>query len=87
MTYVYPTQELPQAQSRSLAESLDVAKLVRYVDRWEVVLAWFGGHGLHVFGLDGAALDYRTVGDMSLDDATLVEIHAASRDYCASHDS
>jgi hypothetical protein len=63
--------------SERLAACLDGARLVKY-DPNGYVLAWFGGHGLHVYSLDGSEVDYRSVGDFSQPSATETEIRAAA---------
>ena len=59
-----------------LAASLDRARYVEY-DPDGLVLAWFGGHGVHIYDLDGSEVDYLSVGDFSQNNATHDEITTA----------
>jgi hypothetical protein len=68
-----------------LAAVLDGARHITY-DPSGVVLAWFGGHGLHVYDLGGAEVDYRSVGDFVQHEATYAEIVAAARAYLSEGD-
>lgn len=63
-----------------LAAVLDGARHVTYCPDG-FVLAWFGGHGLHVYDLGGTEVDYRSVGDFTNNDATYAEVVAAARAY------
>jgi hypothetical protein len=56
-----------------LMAQLDRARLVRY-DADGFLLAWFGGHGVHVYDAAGTEVDYWTVGDFSKNDADVVEV-------------
>ena len=53
---------------RLMAE-LDGARLVRYDANAGTLLAWFGGHGVHVYDAAGTELDYWTCGDFAENDA------------------
>lgn len=66
--------------SERLAACLDGARMVKY-DPNGLLLAWFGGHGLHVYDMAGREVDYRTVGDFSENSATYAEVHAAALAY------
>lgn len=63
-----------------LAAVLDGSRHITF-DPDGYVLAWFGGHGLHVYALNGEEVDYRSVGDFSQHEATYAEIVAAARVY------
>lgn len=63
-----------------LAAVLDGARHVTY-DPNGLVLAWFGGHGLHVYALNGDEVDYRSVGDFTDHEADYREVVAAARAY------
>lgn len=63
-----------------LAAVLDNARHITF-DPNGLVLAWFGGHGLHVYALDGEEVDFRSVGDFSQHAASYSEIVAAARAY------
>ncbi len=58
---------------RLMAE-LDGARLVRYDSNAGTLLAWFGGHGVHVYDAAGTELDYWTCGDFSQDSADVAEV-------------
>lgn len=60
--------------AQRLAEALDGAKMVRYDHNQEIVLAWFGGHGLHAYNLEGEEIHFSNVGDFAKSDATPGEI-------------
>ena len=62
----YPSPERLMAQ-------LDGARLVRY-DSAGLVLAWFGGHGVHVYDGKGEELDYWTCGDFAKNDADVSDV-------------
>lgn len=66
--------------SERLAACLDGARMVKY-DPNGLLLAWFGGHGLHVYDMAGAEVDYRTVGDFSQNSARYEEVLAAALAY------
>lgn len=55
---------------------LDGARLVRF-DADGLLLAWFGGHGVHAFNADGVEVDYFSVGDFSKNDAETAEVEAS----------
>lgn len=63
-----------------LAAVLDDARHVTYCPDG-LVLAWFGGHGLHIYDLAGNEVDYRSVGDFAAPDADHEEVRAAARAY------
>lgn len=60
-----------------LAATLDGARWIKY-DPNGFVLAWFGGHGLHVYDISGREVDYRSVGDFAQSGASEAEIRAAA---------
>lgn len=66
--------------SERLAAALDRARWVEY-DPDGFVLAWFGGHGIHVYDLAGNEVDYLTVGDFSRNDAAHDEVTEAMAHY------
>jgi hypothetical protein len=66
--------------SERLAAVLDGARHVTY-DPNGFVLAWFGGHGLHVYDLLGEEVDYRSVGDFADHEADYREVVDAARAY------
>jgi hypothetical protein len=66
--------------SESLAAALEGARHVSYSPHG-LVLAWFAGHGLHIYDLDGEEVDYRSVGDFGDDEAECDEVVEACRDY------
>jgi len=49
---------------------LDGARLVKYDPDCDLLYAWFGGHGVHVYDESGAEVDYWTCGDFALSDAS-----------------
>lgn len=64
--------------SDRLAAALDGARYVKY-DSNGYVLAWYGGHGLHVYtAATGVEVDYRSVGDFGRASATEHEVDAAA---------
>jgi ribosome modulation factor len=65
----YPSPERLMAQ-------LDGARLVRY-DSAGLVLAWFGGHGVHVYDGTGEEVDYWTCGDFATNDADLSDVESS----------
>lgn len=73
------TTSHPRSADR-LAAVLDGARHVTY-DPNGLVLGWFGGHGLHIYDLGGNEVDYRSVGDFAIHEATYEEIVAASRAF------
>jgi hypothetical protein len=60
---------------RLMAE-LDGARLVRY-DTAGLLLAWFGGHGVHVYDAAGVEVDYLSCGDFARNDADVDDVEAA----------
>lgn len=63
--------------SERLAAARDGARFIKY-DPNGFVLAWYGGHGLHIYRCDGVEVDFRTVGDMAHHEATEAEIKSAA---------
>lgn len=61
------------AYSERLMAQLDGARLVRY-DTTGLLLAWFGGHGVHVYDASGQEVDYWSCGDFAKDAAELEEV-------------
>jgi hypothetical protein len=61
-------------------ESLDGARLVMHDPEWDLALAWFGGHGIHAYDVDGTEVSYWSVGDFANDDATAAEVEASMRE-------
>jgi hypothetical protein len=59
-----------------LLAQLDGATLVRY-DTAGYLLAWFGGHGVHVYDAAGTEVDYWTCGSFADDQASLDEVEAS----------
>jgi len=57
-----------------LMAALDGVKLARYDANAGALLAWFGGHGVHVYDAAGTEVDYWTLGDFSKDDADVDEV-------------
>lgn len=66
--------------SECLAAALDRARYVEY-DPNGFVLAFFGGHGLHIYSVDGTEVDYVSVGDFSANDASEAEVRDAMSRY------
>lgn len=66
--------------AEQLAASLDRARYVEF-DPDGLVLAWFGGHGVHVYDLAGTEVDYMSVGDFSNNDARDAEVKEAMARY------
>ena len=58
------------AYNERLMAQLDGARLVRYDSNAGTLLAWFGGHGVHVYDAAGTELDYWTCGDFAENDAS-----------------
>lgn len=56
-----------------LMAQLDGARLVRY-DTSGLLLAWFGGHGVHVFDAGGTEVDYWSCGDFAKNDASVEDV-------------
>ena len=68
-------------RSTRLAEQLDGARVVRtYIDAG-VVLAWHGGHGVHVYYLDGEEADFYNVGSFAQDAATEEDVRDSMEQY------
>ncbi len=61
----------------NLGSQLDRAKIVRYDESTELTLAWFGGHGIHMYDADGQEIDFWNVGDFTFDDATPADVIAS----------
>ena len=58
----------------TLGEQLDGAKMVTYDPDYELTMAWFGGHGVHAYTLEGFEVAFWNIGDWSLDSATPEEV-------------
>lgn len=69
---------------RLMAE-LDGARFVKY-DPDGLLWVWFGGHGVHAYDANGTEVDYCTVGDQSVKDATLLEVEEGVNLYIAEQD-
>jgi hypothetical protein len=60
---------------------LDGAKFVKHLDEHDITMAWFGGHGIHVFDKTGEEIDFYNTGDMDQPDATIGEIEESIEEY------
>ena len=66
-----------------LAAALDGARWIKY-DPNGYLLAWFGGHGLHIYTAgSGAEVDYISVGNFAHAGASQEEIAEAARRWIA----
>jgi hypothetical protein len=63
-----------------LMAALDGARLVRY-DADGYLLAWFGGHGVHVYDAAGEEVHYWSCGDFSHNDADVADVEASIAAY------
>ena len=63
----------PDYCGERLMAQLDGARLCRY-DADGLLLAWFGGHGVHCFNGAGTEVDYWTCGDFSKNEAEVSEV-------------
>jgi len=52
-----------------LGEQLDRARWVRYDAERGLLLVWKGGHGVHVFNMEGTEVSFWSVGNFALSDA------------------
>jgi len=59
--------------TRLMAE-LDGARLVKYDADCDLLYAWFGGHGVHVYDESGTEVDYWTCGDFSQNSASETDV-------------
>ncbi|BCV23259.1 hypothetical protein [Gelria sp. Kuro-4] len=57
-----------------LCKELDGAKFVRFVEELGLLFVWNGGHGVHVYDMQGKEVDYYTVGDCANNEATYEEV-------------
>lgn len=64
-----------------LMANLNEARWVRYDDGSDEILAWFGGHGIHVYNANGTEVQFFNVGDFSKNDASLEAVKEAMNDY------
>lgn len=69
-----------------LMAQLDHARRVRYDPRDDTLLAWFGGHGIHVFDATGREIAMFNVGDFSMNDASVEAVERAMVDYLSDED-
>lgn len=58
----------------TLAEQLDGARIIKQDALRGYVLAWFGGHGIHVYDELGRDVAFWNVGSFAQDDADPQEI-------------
>jgi hypothetical protein len=70
--------------SERLMAALDGARWVKY-DADGLLLAWFGGHGVHVYDQSGEEVDYFSVGDFAQNDAEMAEVQQAMVDWIAAN--
>lgn len=61
----------------SLMDALVGARLVRADEEGGYVLAWFGGHAIHIYNSDGQSVGLLNVGDFSKKNATPEEVERA----------
>lgn len=54
---------------RKVAERLQGSRLVMYDAERSVWLAWKGGHGVHVYNIEGREVSHGSVGDYEAKDA------------------
>lgn len=66
--------------SEKLAAELNEARAVLY-DTAGYVLAWFGGHGIHVYAMDGGEVAYWSAGDFAQNSITPDEAFASMREH------
>jgi len=60
-----------------LAERLDGARLVRWDPISNLILVWFGGHGVHAFTVGGKEVAYWNTGDAAQINAAVEDIEAS----------
>lgn len=70
-----PGERVIGGRSRTLAE----AKFVHQAEDVGLTFAWFGGHGVHVYDKSGREVDYFSVGDFKLPEATLNQVREGVR--------
>ncbi len=58
----------------SLGDALNEARWVRFDFVRELTLAWFGGHGIHVYDSNGKEVAFWNTGDYSKGNADLKDI-------------
>jgi hypothetical protein len=66
--------------SERLAAELNEARAVLY-DPDGFVLAFFGGHGIHVYDLEGVEVAYWSTGDFSRNSITADEAFESMREH------
>jgi hypothetical protein len=65
---------------KHLGDALDGARMVRHHHNG-LTAAWFAGHGVHLFDLEGNEVDYFSVGDFADSDADYDEVVLAADRY------
>ncbi len=60
--------------SLELLQKLDGAKWVRHDPNTHFTVAWFGGHGIHAYSLDGTEVSFWNVGDFAETHADIEEV-------------
>jgi hypothetical protein len=63
--------------STRLMAELDDARLVKFDPDEDLLFAWFGGHGVHVYDETGTEVDYWTCGDFSQNSASEADVLAS----------
>lgn len=58
----------------NLMEQLDRAMWVRHDDDSGIIMAWFGGHGVHAYDESGLEVAFWNVGDFSKMDADFPDV-------------
>lgn len=66
--------------SERLAAALNEARAVLY-DPDGYVLAFFGGHGIHAYALDGLEVAYWSTGDFAVNSITADEAFESMREH------
>ena len=61
------------AHCERLMAQLDGARFVKY-DPDGYVYAWFGGHGVHMYDVNGEEVDYWSTGDFAQNDADISDV-------------
>ena len=60
--------------SLTLMRELDKARIVRFDEGRELLYAWFGGHGVHAYNVEGDEVDFWNVGDWSKNNASAEDV-------------
>jgi hypothetical protein len=85
----YVTREVLQGKdlmAKPVRERIEGARIVRRDIPNAIVLAWFGGHGVHAYDAHGTEIAFWNVGDFEQEDADEEDVRQSMREHILAQD-